>query len=76
MTLMCDLAIEVWKVAKIMNQYNQVPHLIQPTHWKVTNSHLYTTNESQEDSPFAAGDHKAQINRHAQRHNKHKTKKT
>ena len=26
---------------------------------------LYTTNESQEVSPFPAGDHKAQINRHA-----------
>ena len=32
-----------------------------------------TTNESQEVSPFPAGDHKAHINRHAQRHNKHKT---
>ena len=32
-----------------------------------------TTNESQEVSPFPAGDHKAHINRRAQRHNKHKT---
>ena len=32
-----------------------------------------TTNESQEVSPFPAGDHKAHINRHAQRHSKHKT---
>ena len=32
-----------------------------------------TTNESQEVSPFPAGDHKAHINRRAQRHSKHKT---
>ena len=32
-----------------------------------------TTNESQEVSPLPAGDHKAHINRRAQRHNKHKT---
>ena len=46
---------------------------IQDTNGKVTNSQLDTTNESQEVSPFPAGDHKAQINRRAQRHNKHKT---
>ena len=32
-----------------------------------------TTNESQEVSPFPAGDHKAHINRRAQRHSKHMT---
>ena len=37
---------------------------------------LYMTNQSQEVSPFLAGDHKAQINRRAQRHDKHKTEKT
>ena len=36
---------------------------------------LDATNEGQEVSPFSAGDHKAQINRRAQRHNKHKTEK-
>ena len=41
----------------------------------MTNSQLYTTNESQEVSPFSAGDHKAQINRCKRRHNKHKTEK-
>ena len=61
------------KCAKIRNQYNQVPHLTQNTNEKVTNSLLDTTNESQEVSPFPAGDHKAHINRHAQRHSKHKT---
>ena len=30
---------------------------------------------NQEVSPFQAGDHKAHINRHAQRHSKHKTEK-
>ena len=47
---------EVSKGAKIGNRYNQVPHLTQDG--KVTNSQLYTTNESQEVSPFPAGDHK------------------
>ena len=64
------------KGAKIRNRYNQVPHLKEDTNEKVTNSQLYTTNESQEVSSFPAGDHKAHINRHAQRHNKHKTEKT
>ena len=39
----------------------------------MTNSQLDTTNESQEVSPFPAGDHKAQLNRHTQRHSEHKT---
>ena len=42
---------------------------------KETNSQLDTTNESQEVSPFSTGDHKAHINRRAQRHSKHKTEK-
>ena len=67
--------MEVSKHAKIRNRYNQVQHLTQDTNGKVTNSQLYTTNESQEASPFPAGNHKAQINRRAQRHNKHKTYK-
>ena len=67
---------EVSKGAKIRNRYNQVPHRTQDTNGKVTNSQLYATNKSQEVSPFPAGDHKAQINRRAQRHNKHKTEKS
>ena len=59
-----------------MNRYNQVPHLTQDTNGNVTNSQLDTTNESQEGSHFPAGDHKAHINKRAQRHSKHKTKKT
>ena len=66
----------VSKGAKTRNRYNQVPHLTQDTNGKVTNSQLDTTNESQEVSPFPAVDHKAHINRHVQRHSKHKTEKT
>ena len=67
--------LKVGMGAKIRNRYNQVPHMTQDTNRKVTNSQLYTTNKSQEVSPFPAGGHKAQINRRTQRHNKHKTEK-
>ena len=52
------------KGAKIRNRYDKVSHLTQDTNGKVTNIQLDTTNESQEVSPFPAGDHKAHINRH------------
>ena len=67
---------KVSKGVKIKNRYSQVPHLTQDTNGKVTNSQLYTTNESQEVSTFQAGVHKAQINRRTQRHRKRKTEKT
>ena len=51
------------------------PHLTQDTDRKVTPSQLDITNESQEASLFQAGDHKASINRRAQKHNKNKTEK-
>ena len=70
------LVEKVSKGAKIKNLYNQVPHLTLDTNGKVTNSQSDTTNENQEVSPFPAGDHKAHINRRAQRHSKHKTEKT
>ena len=41
--------------------------------WKSDKLTVDTTNESPEVSPFPAGDHKAHINRRAQRHSKHKT---
>ena len=69
------ILIKISKGAKIRNRYNQVPDLTQDTNGKVTDSQLDTTNESQEVSPLPAGDHKAHINRHAQRHSKHKTEK-
>ena len=66
---------EVSKGAKIRNRYNQVPHMTQDTNGKVTNLQLDTTNESQEASPFPAGDHKAHINRRSPMQSKHKTEK-
>ena len=41
--------------------------------WESDKLIVDTTNESQEVSPFLAGDHKAHINRRAQRHSKYKT---
>ena len=67
------LIIKVTKSAKIRNRYNQVQYLTQDTNGKVTNSQSDTLNESQEVSPFPAGDHKAQLNSRTQRHSKHKT---
>ena len=61
---------KVRKRAKIRNQYNQAPHLTQDTNGKVTTSQLDIKNESQQVSPFPAGDHKASINRCARKHNK------
>ena len=52
--------------AKIRNRYNQVPHLTQDTNGESDKLTEDTTNESQEVSPFPAGDHKAHINRRAQ----------
>ena len=69
------IIIKVSKGAQIRNRYNQVPLLAQNSNGKVTNSQLDITNESQEVSSFPAGDHKAHINRLAQRHSKHKTEK-
>ena len=70
-----QMILKVSKGAKIRNRYNQVPHLTQVSNGKITNSQLETTNESQEVSPCPASDHKAHINRRAQRHSKHKTEK-
>ena len=67
--------MKVSKGAKIRNRYNQVPHLTQDTNGKVTNSQLDNTNVSQDVSPLPADDHKAHINRLAQRHSKQKTGK-
>ena len=71
--LTSNFIMKVNKCAKIRSRYNQVQHPIQDTNGKVTNSQLDTTDESQEVSPFPAGDHKAHINRRGQRHSKYKT---
>ena len=51
--------IKVRKLAKSRNQYNQVPQLTKDTTWENDKTQLNITNESQEVSPFPAGDHKA-----------------
>ena len=56
--------LEARKKTKIRNRYNQVPHLTQDTTWESDkNTRKHHTQESQEASPFPAGDHKAPINR-------------
>ena len=49
-------------MAKIRNRYNQAPYMTKDNNGKVTTSQLDITNESQEVSPFPAGDHKAPTN--------------
>ena len=39
-----NILVKVSKGAKIRNRYNQVPHLIQDTKGKVTNSQLFICN--------------------------------
>ena len=54
--------MEVSKEAKIRNRYNQVPHLTQDTTRESDKTIKQHTQESQEVSPFPAGDHKAAMN--------------
>ena len=72
----CAKSKKVSKGAKIRNRYNKAPHLTQDTNGKVTNSQLDTTNESQEVSPFPAGDHKAHINLRSQKHSNTRHKRS
>ena len=65
--ILCVILVKVSKGSKLRNRYNQVPHLTKDTIGKVKISQLDNTNESQEVSPFPAGDHTAQINRRTQR---------
>ena len=52
------------KKAKIRYRYNRVPHLTQGTTWECDkNTRKHHTHESQEASPFPAGDHNAAKNR-------------
>ena len=59
---MFEMLLHVHKVMKRAKIFNQVPHLTQDINGKVRNSLLDITNESQEVSPFPAGDHKASKN--------------
>ena len=65
--------MKVRKSGKDRESIQSNPHLTQDTNWKVTTSRLDITNESQEVSPFQAGDNKASINRRARKHYKNKT---
>ena len=48
------------KKAENQNWYNQVPHLTKDTIWETDkNTSKHHIQESQEVSPFPAGDHKA-----------------
>ena len=50
--------------AKIRNRHNQVPHLTQDTTWgSDKNDKKHHIQESQDTSPFPAGDHKVAMNR-------------
>ena len=52
------------KEAKIRNRFNQIPHLTQDTTWESDkNTMKHNIRESQEASPFSAGDHKAAMYR-------------
>ena len=55
--------IELRMAAKIRKRYNQVPHLTQDTTLKSNKNAINITKESQEVSPFQAGDHEAAMTR-------------
>ena len=56
--------IKVRKKARIMNRYNQLPHLTQDTTWESDkNTRKRHIQESQEVSPFPAVDQEAAIKR-------------
>ena len=60
--------------AKIMNRYNQVPHLTQDTTRK--SDKKARKRHIEEVSPFTAGDHKAAMNvQESMTNTKHKTTK-
>ena len=59
------MLVKVRKRASIRNRYNQAAHLTQDTNGKVTTSQLDITDESQEVSPFPAGNRKKSTNRRA-----------
>ena len=73
-----DIKIFIFKVSKGAKIRNSIQSSTTPDPGYQGESDkliVDTTNESQEVSPFQAGDHKAHINRHAQRHSKHKPNK-
>ena len=68
---------KVRKKAKIRNRYNQVPYLTKDAIWESgKNTRKRHIQESQEVSPFPAGDHKAARNRQDCMTDKHETQTT
>ena len=56
--------MKVESKAKIRNRYNKDPYLTWNTIWESDrNTRKHNTQESQEVSPFPAGDHKKQVSR-------------
>ena len=55
--------MQVQKVAKIRNRYNQVPHLTQDTTWESDKNTIKHHKREPIGQPFPAGDHKAAMNR-------------
>ena len=69
--------MKIRKQVKIKNQYNQIPHLTQDIIWESdTNTIKHHIHDSQEFSPFLAGDHKAAWNRKNSVTDKHETQKS
>ena len=86
MTLSCDILVgrknheQYLKVSKKKRCKDQ--ESIQPSttpdpgyQWESDKLTVRHRKREPQVSPFPAGDHKAQINRRTQRHNKHKTEK-
>ena len=69
------LSIKSKKEGKDQKSIQSSTHLTQDTNGEVTTSQLDITKESQEVSPFPAGENKAAINRRARKHYKIKTEK-
>ena len=61
-----NISIKVRKRAKIRNRYNQAPQLTQDNNGESDNVTIrHHIQESQEVSPFQAGDHMASTNKRA-----------
>ena len=56
--------MKVWNQAKIRNRYDQVPRLTKDITWEGDkNIRKHHIQESEEVSPFSAGNHKSAMNR-------------
>ena len=71
-----QMVLKEREVARIRNQYNQVPHLNQDTIWDSDKNTIKHHKQEPRGSPFPAGDHKAAMNKRESmtktRHKQHK----